>query len=200
MSELDGQNISDQVTLIDFDHAFLVSDPLPYKRLHTTNGYLAPELYTRRPRAKSIDLWAMASTIFLLRSGKELFDKDFWCAQHYYLEEMERLLGQLPPDMQSEIIWEGQFNLGNEPSRYEPNGLLEWVRTIGQIDPDASAYYKEYTRKNEKPFSPWDVAENPISEDEAAELTNLLRGLLKYRPEERMTAEEALEHPWFHRD
>ncbi|KAF6826226.1 protein kinase domain-containing protein [Colletotrichum plurivorum] len=39
---------------------------------------------------------------------------------------------------------------------------------------------------------------NLISEDEAVDLADLLQGLLRYEPEERLSTQEVLKHPWFH--
>lgn len=44
---------------------------------------------------------------------------------------------------------------------------------------------------------PWQNLVSQNADSSRSSLTNLLRGLLKYNPPERLTAHEALNHPFF---
>ncbi|KAM6536459.1 hypothetical protein FALCPG4_002463 [Fusarium falciforme] len=64
--------ISDDISLIDFDQAFLATSP-PTKLLPTPVEYLAPEVAVGLPGSPASDTWALGCSILRLRSGEGLF-------------------------------------------------------------------------------------------------------------------------------
>ena len=104
--------------------------------------------------------------------------------------EMERCIGMPPPNMQYRLhgVWSEPYDRGNGPSKFEPNALLERVREIRKYDWKDSMYAENTDRIEGTP--PFDMLVNPISDEEAIELTDLLQRLFRYELEEWKTAED----------
>jgi serine/threonine-protein kinase SRPK3 len=68
----DADIISNDISLIDFDQAFLASSA-PEKMLATPIEYLAPEVTVGLPASMASDVWAFGCSLVRLRSGEGLF-------------------------------------------------------------------------------------------------------------------------------
>ncbi|KAF2877843.1 kinase-like domain-containing protein [Massariosphaeria phaeospora] len=65
----------DQIVLVDFSNAFLVSDPP--KTTSTIRPHSSPELIFGRPMTKAIDIWSLACTTYEIVIGHYLWDTFF---------------------------------------------------------------------------------------------------------------------------
>ncbi|XP_031104098.1 serine/threonine-protein kinase AFC3 [Ipomoea triloba] len=165
---------SSAIKLIDFGST--VFDDKLHSSIVCTRHYRAPEIILGLGWTYPCDLWSVGCILVELCSGEALFQT------HENLEHlamMERVLGPLPQHMIQKA------NRGAD--KYFKRSRLNWpggavsresIRAVNKLDrlKDLVSRHVEFSR------SP---------------LTDLLQGLLKYDPSERLTAEEALNHPFF---
>ncbi|KAG5550113.1 hypothetical protein RHGRI_015162 [Rhododendron griersonianum] len=169
---------SSAIKLIDFgsttfehqDHTYVVS----------TRHYRAPEVILGLGWNYPCDVWSVGCILVELCSGEALFQT------HENLEHlamMERVLGPLPPHM---II-----RADRRAEKYFRRGVrLDWP---------------EGATSRESMRAVWKLPrlQNLIMQHvdhSAGDLIDLLQGLLRYDPSERIKAREALRHPFFTRD
>ncbi|XP_043715240.1 serine/threonine-protein kinase AFC1 isoform X1 [Telopea speciosissima] len=169
---------SSAIKLIDFgsttfehqDHSYVVS----------TRHYRAPEVILGLGWNYPCDLWSVGCILVELCSGDALFQT------HENLEHlamMERVLGPMPHHMmiRADCRAEKYFRRG---------ARLDW--------PEGAAS-RESTRAVWKLPRLQNLVMQHVDHS-AGDLIDLLQGLLRYEPAERLKAREALRHPFFTRD
>ncbi len=183
MRQLGKKYLTDQICLVDFGEAFRTSSPP--EELGTPREYLPPELLLEGGEAAigpASDLWALGCTLFEIRQQMPLFymlaDED------EQLAEMVGLLGKLPDQLWCDWKAKGDYydEAGNRTVGEEAEPI---ERFIGH---KLEALQDKGKRK---------VFLMPMPEDEQKLLADLLRKLLCYDSEKRLSAREALEHEWF---
>jgi len=169
---------SSAIKLIDFgsttfehqDHSYVVS----------TRHYRAPEVILGLRWNYPCDLWSVGCILVELCSGEALFQT------HENLEHlamMERVLGPLPPHMATRA--------DRHAEKYFRRGLrLDWPEGATSSE-SVRAVYKLRRLEN--------LVTQHVDHS-AGDLIDLLQGLLRYDPTERLKAREALRHPFFMRD
>ncbi|KAH8815307.1 kinase-like domain-containing protein [Xylogone sp. PMI_703] len=192
LDRLDAQFISDQVSIIDFGESYHMDSPP--RDLGIAASFRSPELLFENAISIGCDLWPLACTIFEIRTSSPLFE-NFMDDDDEVIMQMVPLLGKLP-----ELWW----------SSWEARG--GWYEENGKplINPETG-----------KPLMLTDTLEellcgHPPSDDvpkgtkneaggfvvpitEGKDLGNLLMGILKYDPKERLSIEAVSEHSWFKR-
>ncbi|KAJ4328830.1 hypothetical protein N0V84_000617 [Fusarium piperis] len=131
--------ISEDICLIDFDHAFLASSP-PEKLLPTPVEYLAPEVAVGLSGSTASDLWALGCTILRLRSGEGLFSAYDIGSPIDLVVAIHRLLGKMPTAWGDPVFdFDGRprknSSKGNRLSRLtdgvtERRSIEDWIRKI----------------------------------------------------------------------
>ncbi|KAJ0028750.1 hypothetical protein Pint_35495 [Pistacia integerrima] len=178
---------SSAIKLIDFgsttfehqDHSYVVS----------TRHYRAPEVILGLGWNYPCDLWSVGCIFVELCSGEALFQT------HENLEHlamMERVLGPLPQHM--------AVRADRRAEKYFRRGArLDW--------PDGATSRESMRAVWKLPRLPASIhclhSSNLIMQHvdhSAGDLIDLLQGLLRYDPAERLKAREALRHPFFTRD
>ncbi|KAI1123109.1 kinase-like domain-containing protein [Nemania abortiva] len=159
--------ITGDACVIDFGESFEISNPSA--DLGIPQVYRAPEYVLDKTIGVDCDLWALACTIFEIRTGRRLFDT-FDDDPDEHLCKMAMVLGKLPEPWWSET-WEARSHF-----------LVDEVDT--------------YRKVVEKP-EPRSIRESEIPGAEIDCLADLLGKLLAYLPEERLGAADALKHRWF---
>ncbi|KAJ4977620.1 hypothetical protein NE237_008400 [Protea cynaroides] len=169
---------SSAIKLIDFgsttfehqDHTYVVS----------TRHYRAPEVILGLGWNYPCDLWSVGCILLELCSGEALFQT------HENLEHlamMERVLGPLPHHM--------VIRADRHAEKYFRRGTrLDW--------PDGAA-----SRESMRAVWKLPRLQNLVMQHvdhSAGDIIDLLQGLLRYEPAERLKAREALRHPFFTRD
>lgn len=92
--KVDPRYVTDQVSIIDLGESFEASNP-PIK-IGTPLRYCPPELLLDGTTAsKASDIWALACTLFQIRTGQKLFDS-FDNDVDEYLYFIVLMLGKLP--------------------------------------------------------------------------------------------------------
>ncbi|VAI59056.1 unnamed protein product [Triticum turgidum subsp. durum] len=168
---------SSAIKLIDFgsttfdhqDHNYVVS----------TRHYRAPEVILGLGWNYPCDLWSVGCILVELCSGEALFQT------HENLEHlamMEKVLGPLPKHMIARA--------DRRAEKYFRRGLrLDW--------PEGAA-----SRESMKAVWKLPRLQNLVMQHvdhSAGDLIDLLQGLLRYDPDERLKARQALQHPFFTR-
>lgn len=165
---------SSTIKLIDFGSS--VFEKQGHSSIVSTRHYRAPEVILGLGWSYPCDLWSVGCILMELCSGRALFQT------HENLEHlamMERVLGPLPRHMIQ------RASRGAE--KYFRRGGLNWPD--GAVSRESIRSVKQLDRLK-------DLASKYIG-DSRSPLTDLLYGLLEFDPSERLTARQALQHPFF---
>ncbi|EIN11906.1 kinase-like protein [Punctularia strigosozonata HHB-11173 SS5] len=180
--------LQERIILIDFGQSYVISDPPRDYRPATAIHYKPPEMRFEGRTGPEADVWALACAIYEIRAGCSLFES-FMADNATVMREIVTMLGRLPDP------WWRSF---------EPR--TEWFEEDGEPkDPDLKISIPELVSFIGTEDEPPSMDEGPMiekcgvrpSEEEVELLSDLLLRMLKYRPEERATMEEVLEHRWF---
>ncbi|CZT49989.1 uncharacterized protein RSE6_10901 [Rhynchosporium secalis] len=160
--------------IVDFGESFFLSDAP--EGLGTPARFCSPELMPEKNCGKASDVWALACTIFEMRSGLHLFDA-FLGSDGEALGSILDLIGPAPAHLKALGCLEE-----TEASK-KALKLKDYAESIStaEIDPESGKV----------------VGTSKISEAEAELLFDLLSSALKYDVGERATAAQLLGHPWF---
>uniref|UniRef100_A0A0E0JKL8 dual-specificity kinase n=1 Tax=Oryza punctata TaxID=4537 RepID=A0A0E0JKL8_ORYPU len=166
---------SSAIKLIDFGSTAF--DNQEHSSIVSTRHYRAPEIILGLGWSFPCDLWSVGCILVELCSGEALFQT------HENLEHlamMERVLGPLPEHMIRKASSSAQKYFRRGARLNWPEGAVsrESIRAVKKLDrlKDLVARKADHSR---------------------AVLADLLYGLLKFEPSERLTAQEALDHPFF---
>lgn len=186
--------------VIDFGQSFDTSQrPLPGTFGIPVN-YAAPEVALNKSGSMAMDLWSLGCTIFEIRLGRRLFDifQLMGFDKKEYVRGVGSLLGE-PPEPWAEHYSASDDESDTSMAQYHPplrnNGdihLDPQVRRAHSIQEKLAMVHDCTGQDCNHPRS------QLISEVEAAALADLLENLLRYKPEERLSARDALKHTWFH--
>ncbi|KAF9680880.1 hypothetical protein SADUNF_Sadunf06G0167600 [Salix dunnii] len=169
---------SSAIKLIDFgsttfehqDHNYVVS----------TRHYRAPEVILGLGWNYPCDIWSVGCILVELCSGEALFQT------HENLEHlamMEKVLGPLPQHM--------VIRADRRAEKYFRRGVrLDW--------PEGATSRESMRAVTKLPRLPNIIMQHV--DHSGGDLIDLLQGLLRYDPAERLKAREALRHPFFSRD
>ncbi|WCJ29798.1 Protein kinase superfamily protein [Euphorbia peplus] len=166
---------SSAIKLIDFGSTTFENQN--HSSIVSTRHYRAPEVILGLGWTYPCDLWSVGCILVELCSGEALFQT------HENLEHlamMERVLGPLPEQM----------------IRKANKGAEKYFRRGTRLNWPEGAVSRESIRAVKK----LDHLKNMVSQrvdSSRSTLTDLLHGLLKYEPSERLTAHQALDHPFF---
>ncbi|KDP34227.1 hypothetical protein JCGZ_07798 [Jatropha curcas] len=166
---------SSSIKLIDFGSTTF--DNQNHSSIVSTRHYRAPEVILGLGWTYPCDLWSIGCILVELCSGEALFQT------HENLEHlamMERVLGPLPEHMVQ------RANRGAE-KYFRRGSRLNWPE---------GAISRESIRAVRKLDCLKDTVSRHIGSSRSP-LVDLLLGLLKYEPSERLTAHQALNHPFF---
>ena len=188
---VDFEYISEQALLIDLGEAFLELSP-PSNGVGTPVSYCSPELLLESKASRASDIWALACTVFEIRSGFPLFES-FVGSSTEILEEMVRILG-MPPEP-SNSLWEKYGITIADHAQLDQSTLNDRIREIGMYDQEASIDDGDVASKDYHALL--EPSRRRISSDEETDLADLLRKALDYTPEKRLSAEKVANHSWF---
>ncbi|XP_057549819.1 serine/threonine-protein kinase AFC2-like isoform X3 [Amaranthus tricolor] len=145
----------------------------------STRHYRAPEVILGLGWSYPCDVWSVGCILVELCSGEALFQT------HENLEHlamMERVLGPLPQHMLKRV--------DRHADKYVRRGRLDW--------PEGATSRDSIRAVTKLPRLPNLVMQHV--DHSGGVLIHLLQGLLRYDPLERLTAREALRHPFFTQD
>ncbi|XP_057957387.1 serine/threonine-protein kinase AFC3 isoform X2 [Malania oleifera] len=166
---------SSAIKLIDFGSTAF--DSQNHSSIVSTRHYRAPEVILGLGWSYPCDLWSVGCILVELCSGEALFQT------HENLEHlamMERVLGPLPEHM----------------IRRANRGAEKYFRRGYRLNWPEGAVSRESIRAVKKLDRLKDMISQRVDRSRSL-LTELLFGLLKFDPSERLTARQALNHPFF---
>lgn len=188
--------IGEDILLTDFGHARHANSPTPRPQETAVSlPYCAPEvLFNTKEPDQAAEIWALACTLFEIRAGTQLFASFFGTCDEI-LRQVGQTLGKFPEPWWS--AWDDRsryFDEEGRPHREWPNGitlaveypLLAQIRDIGAED-DSEDLTSELNM--ERPGT-------RLSEEEVADLHDLLGKMLRYQSEGRISVDEVLRHHW----
>ena len=188
---VDFEHISEQALLIDLGEAFPELSP-PSNGVGTPVSYCSPELLLERKASRASDVWALACTIFEIRSGFPLFES-FVGSSTEILKEMVGILG-MPPEP-SHSLWTKHGIAIADLAQLGGPTLNNRIREIGIDDEESSIHNGGSASPDYRALL--EPSGRRIDRDEESDLADLLRRVLDYAPEKRMSAEKVAHHPWF---
>ncbi|KEH35966.1 serine/threonine-protein kinase AFC3 isoform X4 [Medicago truncatula] len=165
---------SSAIKLIDFGSTAFANQS--HSSIVSTRHYRAPEVILGLGWSSPCDLWSVGCILIELCTGGALFQT------HENLEHlamMERVLGPLPEHMV-------QRSKGTE-KYFKRGSRLRWPE---------GAVSRESINAVKKLGDLKDIISRHV-ESSRSSLTDLLYGLLTYEPSKRITARQALDHPFF---
>lgn len=191
-----------------FGESFETADPP--KDFGTPISCCSPELILEKQKAgQGSDIWALACTIFEIRTGRKLFD-NYDDDIDEYLETVVLMLGKLPEARWTS--WEGRKALFGDkaddqvhvvklrrparrdesaddlPPTHYLNGIPIEPRSIREaLAP--GIYYKR--------VEPGTMAHLGVSKLEVEVMSDLLSKMLQHDPKQRLSVRDTLTHEWF---
>lgn len=182
-----------------------------------TDGYIAPELILEKKYTQAIDIWAAFVVCYELITGELLFDVYGECDVDYGEDIKDDIRRQdsreddAPADEAMDVMGggsdtdsSGDGSLSERKVNYNHLLLLEKV-----LGPAPKEFWSEgrkyYNARGRLLYNP-DIEHLSISkllqknydmnEWDCQEIENFLLCGLKYMPEDRISCEDALKHPW----
>ena len=197
--------LEEGVVVGDFGQSYTIASPPLGYRPGTAIHYLPPEARFEKRWGLAADIWTLACAIFEMRAGFPLFEP-FLSNDTDILKQTVETLGRLPDP------WRTQFDETRRsewPEDYGKPKNLE-ARQSAEVSLTASSRsIRDHVRSIGHPPSGEDsepyIDDGPLmekhgatlDEDEINLLSDLLERMLKYCPDERISAHEVLNHPWF---
>ncbi|OJJ31933.1 hypothetical protein ASPWEDRAFT_139290 [Aspergillus wentii DTO 134E9] len=190
--------LSDEIYIIDCGKSYHVS--LPPDDLDIPQNYYSPELILDGQTGIGSDLWALGCTLFAIRTGRRLFDL-FDDDRDDHLYHMVMLLGILP-----EPWWTSTWSTREDYFDDRPSSNNRAVKTFEALDEPAEPHEPRSIEEmldhglvyieSRTGMIPKEVRRR-ISAEEVTMFADLLGLILRYQPEERLTADLAQHHGWF---
>ena len=189
-------DISPSVQVIDFGQSFNTDkNPLPTIFGIPVN-YASPEVTLDSSATESMDLWSLGCTLYETRFGERLFEvfQLNGLRKQDYVDEIASLLGP-PPKQWMEYYTESHmedtiYKASEAVDSHSPSDLRS--RRVRSLQEKIISCHHCTGQDCAHPRY------QLISDSEAAIFADLLEQLLRYNPDERLSAREALIHPWFH--
>jgi serine/threonine-protein kinase SRPK3 len=181
----------DRVAIVDFGQSYMIKQrPSDYVAATAVN-HRAPETMFDHQFTAATDVWSLGCLLFEIRAGFPLFDS--WCpSAASVLIIMVKMLGRLPDP------WWTSF--GARSQYFEDNGDLKKpgdartsirarLYSIGTQDSPA------HPGKEDGPM--FERSGTCLSEEEVVLFEDLLSKMVRFRPDERITMDDVVRHPWF---
>ncbi|KAL6865650.1 hypothetical protein ACO1O0_001745 [Amphichorda felina] len=196
------EHLDDELTLIDFGESFEIAHPP--EDLGIPAPYRAPELILDKTAGIGSDLWALACTLFELRTGRKLF-APFDDIDDDYLDAMVQAMGKLPEPWWSTIRESRRRSFNDDD--IDENGMvvapepLPGEGTVFTFHP--SVAHGDRLIKDKLAPGLWYTPElrgdahREMPHEEIDVFADLLGKLLRYDPKGRISAAAALDHEWF---
>ncbi|CAJ2513517.1 Uu.00g016360.m01.CDS01 [Anthostomella pinea] len=160
------------------------------------------ETYDIASPPEELGLWALGCTLFEIRTGKKLFDT-FDDDVDEHLCKIAMVLGKFPEPWWNEIWDQRDLYLKDDVDALDR--VVE-VRDAGAAAPSTLVVEAQEPRSIQDSvagglfyshkYAPGGIHRD-ISQEEVETFSDLLSKLLQYRPEDRLSASQALQHPWF---
>ncbi|OIW29097.1 kinase-like protein [Coniochaeta ligniaria NRRL 30616] len=200
---VDSKYISSDPCVIDFGESFTASQPP--EQLGIPGPYRSPELILEHKAGYGSDLWALGCTLFEIRTGRRLFDM-FDDEDDVYLDAIVEVLGKMPEPWWS-TTWAERKRLYEDQADESGKAIAvgdEEQHDVMGVNVTVHPSVAQVARSLMDKLAPglWHLSDErdchrEVSYRERELFADLLGKLLTYAPEERISAEDALQHDWF---
>jgi serine/threonine-protein kinase SRPK3 len=180
----------ESVAIIDFGQSYMIGQcPTDYVPT-TAPHYRAPESRFDLQCTSATDVWSLGCLLFEIRAGFPLFDPT-WASGTLILVQYVNMLGKLPEPWWTSFTNRLEyFEENGDPKRKEDRtSIRAQLRSVGTWDSPSGGDWD-----NAPMFEPLGTR---LSEHEIELLGDLVSKMVRYRPEERITMDEVVRHPWF---
>ncbi|KAE9364021.1 kinase-like protein [Stipitochalara longipes BDJ] len=197
LSMADPQLMVEEIRLVDFGLSFPFDSPLDAADVGIPHAYSAPETIFDGKMDKRSEIWTLGCVLFELRNGQMLFESRGG-GKNEVMMQVVRILGRVPEIWRS--AWEEMMEqyVENRKSKTE----------LSEVDLDAVEFLSEKTiahfgvedwvherlRKDEVFLGRYDAIMPP---NESVQFGDLLNNIFRWVPEERLSLNDILGHPWF---
>ncbi|KAL2788867.1 kinase-like protein [Aspergillus keveii] len=174
-----------QLILSDFGEAFApASETRLGEDCNIPQAFRAPEakFEPNPPISYPSDIWSLATAIWGIMGMKTMFSSK-WATEDEVASQQVDVLGPMPAERYS--TWEGRSQFWDEDGNSTDYHKRNKWRPLG--DELLEDCVQEWRRRKG-----WEE----IAEDEKIAFVGLIRMMMKFRPEERPTADEVLEDEW----
>ncbi|KAK4554930.1 hypothetical protein LTR86_008078 [Recurvomyces mirabilis] len=190
-------DLAEDIVLVDFGEAFSFDHPPKAEDIGIPLMYRAPEtIFDGRYDSRS-EIWALACVMYEIRAGDPLFTSLMGTKDEIIMQWVQ-MKGRMPDPWWGR--WERRarcFEEDGRPRKVGPNGRVLAVETsleekIGWIgtEDEGEALLAAPGPELLEPYGA------VVPDGQAEIMRDLLDGMLKWRPEERVTIEQVLKHPW----
>lgn len=207
--------VEPELVFIDLGEAFMSETPPKSLEVGVNVGYMAPELSFDEYPTPGVDIWVLATVLFELRTGQQLFREGFMGGPGV-LKKMIGALGPLPLDWQEEIEkdFEREYGSRNWPMGDPANlpSLKQRMAGVGKLnrwhfmtlDQRRKLYLEMFAHSSdyhvERMISCFNHPPTRFSRAESRQFHDLLSRMMKYKPADRIGLEEVLFHPWVRKE
>ncbi|KAL3255241.1 hypothetical protein ABHI18_008349 [Aspergillus niger] len=170
-----------RILLCDFGETFSPSiNPRLGEDCHTPMAFCPPEAIfePKAPLSYSADVWSLATAIWEILGMKVVFSTDV--PYDEVIAHWMDVLGPMPWEWFEKWDERGRFF---DESRRAVEGRYVWADLEGAFEECVRVYRRKHKM-------------GEFDDDEAVAILELMRGMLKFRPEERLTVEEVLRSEW----
>lgn len=168
-----------RVFLTDFGESFLPSTT-PRHYSNTPGVLVPPEVYflPQKPLSFPTDIWTLACTLWSIIGQQPLFE-GFDPGPDWMIKEHVDTIGKLPSEWWHK--WDARLRWFNEEGRRDHGGV-------------SRSLMERFNSSVHRPRQEFEMED--VGEDEETVLLAMLRAMLVYTPEGRLTAAEILESEW----
>lgn len=203
-----------KVRLTDFGQSFLTSSVPPPSEFGIPPDYRAPELAFELSSNIAMDLWSLGCTLVEIRTGQRLFNIFpglTGADNRTYIEDLAAILGK-PPDpwwslwpRRADSVIEGTGQpTGSKVTfkgRARPTIWFQRARSIREYIVschDCSKHQQRLSSRSQPRMSKGcpETLHEIVPKDEAEVMVDLIEKLVTYKPEDRMAAQDVLDHGW----
>ncbi|KAF5319341.1 hypothetical protein D9619_008895 [Psilocybe cf. subviscida] len=200
----DASLLQEHTIIHDFGKSYLAAAPPADYRPGTIINYTPPEMFFDGRCAPAADIWMLACLIHEVRTGLPLFDLAWSTHDGDLVMHMVETLGRLPEPWWAAFAHREEWFYDDGRVRSEEEQMRAPGIGAGRFELAVAEPLHAKLRKTGT-HGPSGVDEGPMceppgvrmEEDEVELLGDLLGKMLRYKPEERITIEEVIEHPWF---
>jgi serine/threonine-protein kinase SRPK3 len=181
------------VIIADFGSSFR-ADTIPSGDQATTDvDFRAPEILMGETGTQAIDIWSLGCFFLDVRAITSLFCPALPGGSDQSLKKIVHRIGRLPEPWWSSWVNRPYYfdDMGNPIEPYDggPSSIRSALENVGSARRDVSGpqyAHPIFERRGTR-----------MAEAEIDLLDDLLCKMLKHRPEDRITIEEVVRHPWF---
>ncbi|KAF5319685.1 hypothetical protein D9619_008887 [Psilocybe cf. subviscida] len=200
----DASLLQERTLIHDFGKSYLAAAPPADYRPGTIINYTPPEMFFDGRCAHAADIWMLACVIHEVRTGLPLFDLAWSTHDGDLVMHMVETLGRLPEPWWAAFAHREEWFYDDGRVRSEEEQMRAPGIGAGRFELAVAEPLHAKLRKTGT-HGPSGVDEGPMceppgvrmEEDEVELLGDLLGKMLRYKPKERITIDEVIEHPWF---